>query len=533
MPSLNKTIIIQVLPDEATKVVLMRQARDSARWMNTVFRTLYTDKRNHKWEVYGPGKDWGKSYGPIVKWQEVKKCWKVVGEALYPAFIGQTAPNRPYSDLDAASLQALSMRVAIVWGDFLSGDRSQHPNGHLPEFGPVSIYHAMSKDIAFSENGFTINVLHPYERRKILIPSVNSKDIDFIERINLVKSSIKDKSWSAIEIKLHEDNKWYAHIPISIEVPNTPVPDRITGIDMGVRNTFSVATVKSDTEIPKPKIHDGMKCVHQLERIQARVRGLRSAADCGNKRAKRKMRGLRGKRRRIQETMIRQSAMEIINTVKRNRSKAIIIEELGKMNKPGLSKRQNRLITNWGRGIARDFIEFKAAEHGLRFATVFPGGTSQICPKCGKKDKKARDLNTHLYTCKACGFRMNDDATASINIAHRGWRRLGLPSSRASRSSPRAGGYKGQDSRKVGETFNPHKQIAVRSPAVSNDALVITKGSNAPDDNAPMNPMIGSDGTNNVDSLTSQGRARSEPVMGLKEVLSVDPARCRNELQQS
>lgn len=514
---LAKSTVIQVLPDEATQAILLRQGKESAKWMNTVFRTLYTDKRNHKWVDYGPDKTWDKKGRSILHWKPKAKRWGIVGEMLYPAFIGKNAKHRIFSPLLATNLQVLSQRVATVWGNFLNGDKTPRPNGHLPEFGPVAVFHAMTNDISFGEHGFVMKTSHPYEKKKkLVIPSVTSDAERHILRTLIMKASLCKKLWSAIEVKLHDDGKWYAHVPISIEVPTVAaVPNRIVGIDMGVRNTFATAVVNSDIEIPKPKLHSGMKCVHRLERIQARVRGLHSATSRGNKNAKKVLERLKGRRTRIQETMARQSAMEIIKTAEKDGAQAIIVENLKSMRKPRLSKRQNRLITTWGRGKARDFMEYKSAEHGLKFADVFPGGTSRKCPKCGMVDKTARDLDSHTYTCKKCNFTMNDDATASINIAHRGWRRLGLPTSRAkSQSSPRAGGCKGQDSRKAGESFNPLKQTAVRSPATRKRAPAIAKAqgvrSKDPDDNAPLNPINGTTTPCKGIVATSRRRARSE-----------------------
>ena len=66
----------------------------------------------------------------------------------------------------------------------------------------------------------------------------------------------------------------------------------------------------------------------------------------------------------------------------------------------------------------RDFLTWKCKEYGieLRIADkAFP--SSRICSCCGHVKKKPLALSTRIYSCKKCGFEIDRDLNAAINLA--------------------------------------------------------------------------------------------------------------------
>lgn len=51
---------------------------------------------------------------------------------------------------------------------------------------------------------------------------------------------------------------------------------------------------------------------------------------------------------------------------------------------------------------------------------VNPRYTSQSCPKCGHTEKANRNKKLHLFTCKTCGYRSNDDRIGAMNLYRKG-----------------------------------------------------------------------------------------------------------------
>lgn len=418
----TKTLVIRVEVDGPTEAILQAQAKASARWMNGVFRLLYADKRNRKWAEFGPTKEWGKTYGCVVS--QVDGRWKVRGEALYPAFIRKDAPYRQECALNnMVQLQLLSQRVATTWSNFLNGDIPR-PKGRLPTFHPVAMFHV-------EPHHFTLagDRLHIRLSKGVEVASVRSKDLQYIQRLEAVCAK---PGWSAVEVKQREDGTWYVHIPVPVDAPRVPRKIKglpVMGVDVGIRNTMTVAVVRQEGEVPPLAMApvSGRSTFHRLELVHRRVRGLSSRRGRGKKSAQRVLERLKGKRRRIQETMAWMAAHDLAEYAEREGVKGIAVENLRGGFKPTLSKRMNRLVTNWQRGRARDMLKQKAGERGIAVHEVPARGTSSTCPVCSptgyaKPDKKARDRKTHTFKCKKCGFIGNDDFVGAINIAHRGWR---------------------------------------------------------------------------------------------------------------
>ena len=42
------------------------------------------------------------------------------------------------------------------------------------------------------------------------------------------------------------------------------------------------------------------------------------------------------------------------------------------------------------------------------------------CPMCGCIDKANRNKKIHLFTCKNCGYKSNDDRIAAMNLHYMG-----------------------------------------------------------------------------------------------------------------
>ena len=59
---------------------------------------------------------------------------------------------------------------------------------------------------------------------------------------------------------------------------------------------------------------------------------------------------------------------------------------------------------------------YKANERGQKVIKVDPRYTSQTCPKCGHIEPGNRDKKHHLFCCKNCGYRSNDDRIGAMNL---------------------------------------------------------------------------------------------------------------------
>ena len=92
-------------------------------------------------------------------------------------------------------------------------------------------------------------------------------------------------------------------------------------------------------------------------------------------------------------------------------------------NKGRLSKKFNNRLQRWTYPKILEKLTRRCEEAGVRLLRINPAYTSQICHKCGCKDKKAR--NGEVYRCKnpSCAnylVKFDADHNAAVNILHKG-----------------------------------------------------------------------------------------------------------------
>ena len=74
------------------------------------------------------------------------------------------------------------------------------------------------------------------------------------------------------------------------------------------------------------------------------------------------------------------------------------------------------ILSKWSYYELQNMIEYKAEREGISVKYVDPAYTSQTCSKCGYVDKENR-TSQEKFKCIECGFELNADHNAAINIA--------------------------------------------------------------------------------------------------------------------
>lgn len=87
---------------------------------------------------------------------------------------------------------------------------------------------------------------------------------------------------------------------------------------------------------------------------------------------------------------------------------------------------RNRYVSvSWAFHQFRQMLAYKAALNGQRVIVVDPRHTSQTCPTCGHTEKANRDKKLHLFQCKNCRYRSNDDRVGAMNLHRKGIEHIG------------------------------------------------------------------------------------------------------------
>jgi IS605 OrfB family transposase len=108
-----------------------------------------------------------------------------------------------------------------------------------------------------------------------------------------------------------------------------------------------------------------------------------------------------------------------VNQIDISDLKTMIIEDLVNVkHKSELHKKINNKLQRWSYRKTIDKISRTCEVNGIVLVKVSPAYTSQTCSCCGHIDKNSRKLEK--YHCVSCGYGIDADINASINILNRG-----------------------------------------------------------------------------------------------------------------
>lgn len=192
------------------------------------------------------------------------------------------------------------------------------------------------------------------------------------------------------------------------------------GVDVGVKY---LATTCNGTHYSK---------IEKSSKVKALQRKL-SKAKKGSKSREKKRTSLakeKSRERNGREDALHRASSDII----KNQSANVATEKLtlanmtrsakGTADNPGKNVKAksglNRELLNNGLGKFATMLSYKAKRAGGEYIEVPAAYTSQTCSKCGHVDKENRKSQA-VFACVKCGFRMNADHNAAINIRVKGF----------------------------------------------------------------------------------------------------------------
>jgi putative transposase len=102
---------------------------------------------------------------------------------------------------------------------------------------------------------------------------------------------------------------------------------------------------------------------------------------------------------------------------------AVFVEDLDvKRMLEGSQNARNKQDAAWRQFI--QLLEYKADLYGCHVRQVQPADTTKMCSKCGVKTDKPLWVREH--SCPSCGFELDCDWNAALNVLERGLLKLGL-----------------------------------------------------------------------------------------------------------
>ena len=220
------------------------------------------------------------------------------------------------------------------------------------------------------------------------------KSNDYFENIkgklkNFCQIIVKDK----IEVGLMKEVGKRAYVPET---------DKI-GLDLGLSNLF--ASNKGDLF--------SRRFIDKLIEYDKKTTKLRANIQ------KNKLKPTRSKRYKKLMSKVRSYLKNEINRVINRiiaiyKPKEIVIERLN-FQSPKLSKKLNRILQTFGKGIISSKLNQLEEEYRIRVTEINPAYTSQTCSNCGYVSPKNRKSQS-VFICEFCKKKQNSDVNAAKNI---------------------------------------------------------------------------------------------------------------------
>ena len=213
---------------------------------------------------------------------------------------------------------------------------------------------------------------------------------------------------------VNKHGKYFLHIPVTYDVEESNISDirNVVGIDRGIN--FVVATYDS-------KHKSGFVSGKPIKQKRAGYSKLRKELQ---------MRQTPSSRRRLKA--IGQRENRWMQDVNHQVSKALVesnpkhtlfvLEDLsGVRNATERVRTKDRYVSvSWSFYDLEQKLIYKAKQNQSTVIKVAPHYTSQCCPVCGHIEKANRNKKIHLFTCKNCGYKSNDDRIGAMNLYRMG-----------------------------------------------------------------------------------------------------------------
>ena len=258
-----------------------------------------------------------------------------------------------------------------------------------------------NRDYSLTQNCFSINTLNG----RVKLPY-------FAEGMSKYFDHTIYKFGTAKLVNKH--GRYFLHIPVTYDIEESNISDicNVVGIDRGIN--FVVATYDS-------KHKSGFVSGKAIKQKRANYSKLRKELQ---------KRQTPSARRRLKAIGSRENRwMQDINhcvskaLVKNNPKHTLfVLEDLsGIRNATERVKTKDRYVSvSWSFYDLEQKLMYKAKQNQSTVIKVNPAYTSQCCPVCGHIEKVNRNKRIHLFNCKNCGYKSNDDRIGAMNLYRMG-----------------------------------------------------------------------------------------------------------------
>lgn len=213
---------------------------------------------------------------------------------------------------------------------------------------------------------------------------------------------------------VHKHNKYFLHIPVTFEIPDMNISyiSNVVGIDRGIN--FVVATYDS-------KHKSGFVSGKYIKQKRAHYSKLRKELQMRQTpSARRRLLSIGHRENRWMQDVNHCVSKALVDNSPKNT--LFVLEDLsGVRSATERVRTKDRYVSvSWSFYDLEQKLKYKAVVAGDFVINVNPAYTSQTCSKCGHIEKSNRNKKLHIFCCKNCGYKSNDDRIGAMNLYRMG-----------------------------------------------------------------------------------------------------------------
>ena len=270
------------------------------------------------------------------------------------------------------------------------------PNFKHPEYDLV-----WNREYSLTNNCFSVNTL----KGRIKLPY-------FSKGMEQYFSSDIYKFGTAKLVNKH--GKYFLHIPVTYEVEESNLSNicNVVGIDRGIN--FIVATYDN-------KHKSGFVSGKQVKQKRANYSKLRKELQMRQTpSSRRRLKAIGSRENRWMQDINHQVSKSLVQNNPKHT--LFVLEDLsGVRNSTEKIRLKDRYVSvSWSFYDLEQKLIYKSKQNQSTVIKVNPAYTSQTCPCCGHIEKTNRNKKLHLFTCKNCGYKSNDDRIGAMNLYRMG-----------------------------------------------------------------------------------------------------------------
>ena len=215
-----------------------------------------------------------------------------------------------------------------------------------------------------------------------------------VEGVHILSASMSERA-----------GHWFVSVQVEMEIPDPKATYQpVVGVDMGI---LALATISDGTRIENPRALKSS--LRRLKRIQ-RVVSRRQKGSANRGKAVRQL-----AKAHLRVANVRKNALHQVTSRLARTKSAVVLEDL---NVSGMVKNHHlaQAVMDVGFYEFRRQMIYKGQWYGCRIILADPlYPSSKRCSQCGHI-KVEMDLSERVYICDHCGWKIDRDLNAAINL---------------------------------------------------------------------------------------------------------------------